>query len=157
MGAANLSNTIVANSTGGDCSISGGSLNADHSLIEDGGCGVSAGSNGNLTGDPALGPLANNGCVAPGPGGCVNTQALLAGSPAIDAGSLSACTSAPVNGVDQRGFSRASPCDMGAYEFGAGVASAPAAPVPALSDWGVLLTSMTLILSAVVAMRRQRG
>lgn len=157
LGAATLSNTIVANSTGGDCSISGGSLSADHSLVEDGSCGVSAGSSGNLTGDPALGPLADNGCVTPGAGGCVNTQALLAGSPAIDAGSQSVCASAPVNGVDQRGFLRASPCDMGAYEFGAGAASVPAAAIPALSDWGLLLTSMALTLGAFVAMRRRRA
>lgn len=157
LGAANLSNTIVANSTGGDCSISGGSLSADHSLIEDGGCGVSAGSNGNLTGDPALASLADNGCVFPGAGGCVNTQALLAGSPAIDAGNQSVCSSAPVNGTDQRGFLRASPCDMGAYEYGASAPSVSSTPVPALSAWGVVLISMVLMLSAVVTMRRRRA
>jgi hypothetical protein len=66
----------------------------------------------------------------------------LMGSPKIDAGNRSVCTSAPVTGFDQRGFLRASPCDMGACEFGAGVASNPSALVPALSDRGVLLVSL---------------
>ena len=157
IGAVTLSNSVVANSTGGDCAISGGSVSARHSLIEDGSCGVSAGSNGNLNGDPNLGPLADNGCVFPGAGGCVQTQALLAGSPAIDAADLAVCAAAPVSGVDQRGFVRGAACDMGAYEFGAGPPSvAPTAAVPTLSDWGVPLISTVLALSAILALRRRR-
>ncbi len=62
--------------------------------------------------DPLLGPLANN-------GGATLTHALLAGSPAIDAGN---CTDPDGNPVlfDQRGFPRPQgvTCDMGAYELG---------------------------------------
>jgi uncharacterized repeat protein (TIGR01451 family) len=63
--------------------------------------------------DPLLGPLQNNGGDTP-------TQALLAGSPAIDAGDPAGCTGQ--NGVlltsDQRGAPRpASGCDIGAYEL----------------------------------------
>ena len=55
--ASNLNNSIVAHSTdGGDCSNSTGIVDVQHSLIEDGSCGVVDGVNGNLTGDPALNP-----------------------------------------------------------------------------------------------------
>ena len=57
--------------------------------------------------DPLLGPLQYN-------GGTLKTMALLAGSPAIDAGNDGA---APA--TDQRGFSRNSTSDIGAYEFNA--------------------------------------
>jgi hypothetical protein len=55
--------------------------------------------------NPKLGPLAEN-------GGPTQTMALLSGSPAIDAGTASV---APA--TDQRGVSRESPPDIGAYEF----------------------------------------
>lgn len=66
--------------------------------------------------NPLLGGLQNN-------GGGTDTMALGAGSPAIDAGNPSGCTDP--NGAaittDQRGMTRGSPCDLGAYES----ASAP--------------------------------
>ena len=68
-----LTNTIIANNTGGDCisfSISNNNIN---NLIEDGTC------NPLLSGDPNLGPLQNN-------GGPTETHELLPGSIAIDAG-----------------------------------------------------------------------
>lgn len=156
LGAATLANTIVANSAGGDCAISGGSVGASDSLIEDGGCGVSAGINGNLNGDPGLGPLSDNGCVFPGSGGCVRTQALLAGSPAIDAANTTACSASPINRADQRGYARVPPCDMGAYEYGAAPPTASRAPVPAVSTWGLLSLSLALALGTALAMRRRR-
>ena len=64
--------------------------------------------------DPKLGPLALN---APG---STKTYALLAGSPAIDAGSCTDAQGRPVT-EDQRGVTRpqGATCDMGAYEFAA--------------------------------------
>jgi hypothetical protein len=61
--------------------------------------------------DPLLGSLANN-------GGPTRTFALLAGSPAIDAGDDATCNAAPVSGLDQRGIARpqGAHCDIGAYE-----------------------------------------
>jgi len=79
-------------------------------------CVITVTGTGNLTAiDPMLGPLTNN-------GGPTQTQALLAGSPAIDTGSnpLSLTT-------DQRGagFPRVvgAAADMGAYEFAPSVAA----------------------------------
>jgi hypothetical protein len=105
----NLSNTILANSlAGGDCldtATMGTNLN---NIVEDGGCSAA------LTGDPALGPLADN-------GGFTQTMSLLPGSPAIDAGLDAICAVVPVNNLDQRGETRpqGAHCDIGAYELSA--------------------------------------
>jgi hypothetical protein len=55
-GSLTLQNSIIANSTsgGGDCVRFLSTVTAQNSLMEDGGCGVAQGINGNLTGDPAL-------------------------------------------------------------------------------------------------------
>jgi len=106
----NLINTIIAGSTSsGDCynvSIVGGTNS--HNFVQDGSCSPAA------SGDPKLGPLQNN-------GGPTFTHALLAGSPAIDAGD-DAVVGAPFNlSTDQRdsGFFRksGSHVDIGAFEF----------------------------------------
>ena len=77
--------------------------------------GLSGTLAGNVIGqDPHLGPLQDN-------GGPAQTQALLAGSPAIDAGDPSGCTDffGALLTTDQRGFVRPvnGLCDMGAYEY----------------------------------------
>ena len=82
------------------------------------GCTVTGDTTGNVVGMPAvLGPLANN-------GGPTQTRALLAGSPAINAGN----PAAPGSGggaclaTDQRGVARPGGprCDMGAFESSCG-------------------------------------
>jgi hypothetical protein len=90
-------------------------VSASQSLVGPVGSGVTVTGSGNLLGvDPRLGPLTFN-------GGPMRTHALLAGSPAIDAGSnpLGLTT-------DQRGtgFDRVvgAAADMGAYEAGSGAA-----------------------------------
>ena len=95
--AVNMFNTIIANSTGGDCyssctmfCISGSSAN---NLDQDSSCPAT------IHGDPKLGPLASN-------GGATQTFALLPNSPAIDAGSAVSCATSPINGLDKRGQSR---------------------------------------------------
>ena len=100
-----LNNTIVANSVNGDCLSTGGTINAEYSLIEEALTCVNGTNSNNLTGDPNLGPLQNN-------GGPTQTRALLAGSPAIDAGDTSQAT-------DQRGQPRPFGLadDIGAFEL----------------------------------------
>ena len=78
-------------------------------------CLISGTTFGNITGqDPHLGLLGPN-------FGATQTQALLPGSPAIDAGQQPACTDG--NGAaiptDQRGFARpgGTRCDIGAFEY----------------------------------------
>jgi CSLREA domain-containing protein len=74
--------------------------------------------NGNVLGDPMLGPPQDN-------GGPTQTEAIGPGSAALDAG-------ADCEATDQRGLFRggtAGPCDIGAFELGA-TASPPAPPSP---------------------------
>ncbi|MBN1450601.1 MAG: hypothetical protein JW963_06260 [Anaerolineales bacterium] len=102
----NFANNIIANSlSGGDCVVVGNISPNINNLVEDGSCSAS------LSGDPNLGALTNN-------GGTTETMALLAGSPAIDAGDDTICAAVPVNNLDQRGVTRpqGAHCDIGAYE-----------------------------------------
>lgn len=94
-----LTNTIVANSPSGD-NCAGGVINAGNNLADETTCGTIPGT---LTGLETL--LLDN-------GGPTMTHALLAGSNALDAGSMPDC---PV--TDQRGAPRVSTCDIGAFEF----------------------------------------
>ena len=111
-----LRNTIVASNTGGD--ISGTIETAGHSLVGDAASagGIQNGVDGNIVGvAPLLGPLQNN-------GGPTITYALLAGSPAINAGNNCVLTengcgyTHPALPTDQRGFPRFGTVDIGAYE-----------------------------------------
>jgi hypothetical protein len=87
----------------------------DYNLIGDGSgmSGLSNGVNGNLIGsaaapiDPLLGPLQNN-------GGPTRTMALLAGSPALNAGDP-----AQMGVADQRGVLRSGGVNIGAYQASA--------------------------------------
>ena len=103
--AATLNDTIVAGNTGGDCAGTAAVIAAwqgNHNLDQDGSCGFSA--VGDKPGvNPLLGALTNN-------GGPTNTQALTAGSPAINTGANCPAT-------DQRGVAREGACDIGAYEY----------------------------------------
>jgi len=112
LGTTKLQNSIVANN-GQNCFGVVGSQG--YNLSSDTSCGFKA------TGDlndlnPMLGPLQSN-------GGRTRTQALLAGSPAIDRGNPRGCTDSQGNllKTDQRGMPRPDKedtggCDMGAYE-----------------------------------------
>ncbi|HWS89213.1 MAG TPA: Calx-beta domain-containing protein [Pyrinomonadaceae bacterium] len=93
---ANLRNTIVANNTSGTNPDLFGTYNSqDFNLIRTPrGATINGTTTHNVTGvDPLLGPLQNN-------GGPTRTHALLAGSPAIDAGDGGGLT------TDQRGLTR---------------------------------------------------
>jgi hypothetical protein len=113
-GTATLQNSIVANSPkGGNCN--GNMASKGYNLSSDGTCNFSGTGDLNNT-DPKLGLLQNN-------GGPTQTQALLSGSPAIDAGNPSGCTDGKGHllKTDQRSKPRpdkgdTGECDMGAYE-----------------------------------------
>lgn len=102
-GSLNFTNTIISNSiSASDCYNDSGTINTNLSnLVGDGTCDA------DFSGDPALGPLANN-------GGPTLTFALLDNSIAINSGDLSACPE-----TDQRGVTRPQGlgCDIGAYEY----------------------------------------
>jgi CSLREA domain-containing protein len=115
-GSGTLYNTIIAdNPSGGDCYDGYEEMLTDggHNLDSDGSCGLEP-ANGSLPNtDPLLGPLQDN-------GGPTYTEALLVGSPAIDAGVNAQCPE-----TDQRGYHRPADgngdgvfvCDIGAFEF----------------------------------------
>jgi len=112
-GTATLQNSIIADNSDGNCSRT---LTSDgYHLSSDNTCDFSGPGDLNNT-DPKLGPLQNN-------GGPTQTEALLAGSPAIDAGNPSGCTDSKsyLLKTDRRGKPRPDKedtggCDMGAYE-----------------------------------------
>jgi hypothetical protein len=108
-----LTNSIVVRNGNGtkwssDCAVAVSS--SVTSLDGDGTCGA------NLHGDPKLGHINLN-------GGPTGTLALQSGSPAIGAGTASACP-----GVDQRLAPRTGGCDLGAFQFGATVPARATAP-----------------------------
>lgn len=99
-----LSNSIISNSSGGDCWHVGSAdnlIDQGFNLVEDGSCDFAVG------GDPQLEPLADN-------GGSSWTHALLPDSPALDAGNCANGTIA----TDQRDIPRpqGDACDIGAFE-----------------------------------------
>ena len=118
-GTLHLYNTIIANGIdSADCS---GILTTNlNNLIEDGSCSAT------FLGDPLLGPLVDY-------GGATFTQALLPGSPAIDAGDNATCLATDQRGVarpfdgDNDGRAR---CDIGAYEAVAPVLATATATTP---------------------------
>jgi Bacterial Ig-like domain (group 3) len=121
-GSTTLKNVIVARNSGvvvpgtANCSISSAITSLGHNLDSGTGCGLT--STGDLSNtDPLLGPLQDN-------GGFAFTHALLAGSPAIDAGTNVGCPA-----TDQRGFARDAFCDIGAYESNAPTQTATATTV----------------------------
>jgi hypothetical protein len=126
-GTVTLANTIVAANFRGSSGSTADDISGDvdssssFNLIGMGGAGgLTNGSNGNQVGvaDPKLGPLADN-------GGPNLTHQLLAGSPAIDAGSNASATAVSLV-TDQRGLARfidgpdagtTATVDIGAYEL----------------------------------------
>jgi CSLREA domain-containing protein len=118
-GVLHLQNTILANNSPIDCYNNSGDAIATNTnnLIEVNAASGHMCGTPTLASDPMLGALTNN-------GGSTPTFALLAGSPAIDAGSNAVCAAAPVNNLDQRGYPRTSDgdkngtatCDIGSFE-----------------------------------------
>jgi hypothetical protein len=110
--AATLKNTIVSGGTADSTANCDGTLTSlGHNLISDGSqCGFDA-SKGDLSGNPALEALADN-------GGGTDTLALAPGSKAIDAGADCDDDADTTLAADQRGVSRpqGAQCDIGAYE-----------------------------------------
>jgi len=111
-------NTIVTagiadNTATADCRLA---LNTQGGNVLPPGCGPGAGDR--TAADAVLGPLADH-------GGQTDTLALLAGSPALDAG-----TACPPPATDQRGVSRpqGSACDSGAFEVEVPSPASPTAP-----------------------------
>ncbi|MCP4415231.1 MAG: hypothetical protein GY805_01330 [Chloroflexi bacterium] len=137
---ATINNSIVANSiNGGDCINTTGTItDGGYNLIEDdtNSCGLTNGNNNIIGEDPLLGSLQNN-------GGDLLTHALLAGSPAIDAGNSAETT-------DQRGTSRpqGNADDIGAFEVifftlsvtKEGTGSGMVTSTPAALDCGAVCT-----------------
>lgn len=102
-----LDGSILADNTTTDCDFADDAVTSRGFNLIETGCDVRNGTPDlDLTGvDPALGPLQDN-------GGPTETHALLAGSPALGAIDRAIRCRRP----DQRGVTRAVPCDIGAYE-----------------------------------------
>lgn len=112
--------------------------------------GVYTGLTGTLSGNPLLSPLANN-------GGAIQTHALQAGSPAINAGTNAGALANDARGT---GYARVvgASADIGAFEFGAGVVvtAAPTLPVPTTGLTALLTSMLGVLVTAFGALRRRR-
>ncbi len=95
-------NTLISDNTGGDCTVTTFATNTSN-FVGDGSCPAAA------SGEAYVSTVGYY-------GGPLSSVALLPGSPAINAGNSSACTSNPVAGFDQRGVARGAACDIGAFE-----------------------------------------
>lgn len=103
-----VKNAIVSGNTLDNCDTAqlGGAISSQgNNISSDESCPFTQSTDKRNT-NPLLGPLQDN-------GGPTDTRALLAGSPATDAGSNAACPT-----TDQRGVERpqGTACDMGAFE-----------------------------------------
>ncbi len=122
-GAIDLKDTIVANNPSEETAFLSALFSLGNNLDGDGTCNLAPGLGDLVSTDPRLGPLADN-------GGPTETHALLAGSPAIDAGS----DDCPPPATDQRGVARpdGAACDIGAFEWTIiKVAKVKSTPTPA--------------------------
>lgn len=113
IGTATFQNSIIANNSSGNCA--GTMMSNGYNLSSDGTCNLNGPGDMENT-NPMLAPLQPN-------GGPTNTEALLSGSPAIDAGNPSGCTDGEGHllKTDQRGYPRpdredVAGCDIGAFE-----------------------------------------
>ena len=107
-----VANTIIANSPSGDNCGGDAPGTSTNNLTDSAGCDT-WGWTSTLVPAEDLGSLADN-------GGPTQTSALLyttPANPAIDGGDASTCLNVPVSGLDQRGVTRPTSCDIGAYEF----------------------------------------
>jgi hypothetical protein len=139
---ADLTNSVVAGDTALDSSgnCSGPMVSDGYNLTDDptGNNTCSLTATGDIHGaSPGLGGLVGNGGPTP-------TEALLSGSPAINAGDPAGCTDLlgdPLS-TDQRGVIRPQPtggrCDIGAYEVA----------LPVLATGGAAVTGSTVVLGA---------
>lgn len=107
VGSITITNSILANNSGGNCAGSGTRTSLGGNVQTDGTCGLNL-STDKTVGDVLLGPLQLN-------GGRTQTRVPATGSPAIDAAVTAQCTA-----TDQMGATRpkGAACDAGAVETG---------------------------------------
>ena len=131
-GSLDIANSLLTTNTASNTSTSGPDyfynggtpISTSHNFVSLA-SGYTAGAGDITSGNAMLGPLANN-------GGPTQTRALMAGSPAIDAGDNALCGQPSVGNVDQRGVTRpkGSACDIGAFEtLPAATLASPTFPV----------------------------
>ncbi len=154
--------TVTGGSGGENCAGPGEYISLGFNLEDQNQCTLTAAGDKTNVG-AGLGPLAAN-------GGPTQTLALLAGSPAIDAGDSGGCTNTEGEQltVDQRGTHRpqGSRCDIGAYELVQTPSPAPpptpfvhltpVLPAPAITGLRVLPSPLLAAPSGPTIARKQK-
>ncbi len=140
-GAVSVRNTILDNSF--NCR--GGITSLGHNIDSSNTCGFT-GPGDLVNTNPRLGVIGDN-------GGPTQTEALLEGSPAINAADPEIYPP-----TDQRGVTRpqGSGPDIGAYEVEVAAAAAPA-PVPTMNEWGIIIFMTVAGLGASYYLRRRKA
>ncbi|MCA9988269.1 MAG: hypothetical protein KDE59_28375, partial [Anaerolineales bacterium] len=154
-GSLTLGSSVAGRHTGASCSQPSGNFTSAgfNVFTAIAGCTVAAAASDQFNVDPLIGPLADNG----GPE-ITLTNALSAGSPAVNAGDAATCPA-----TDQRGVARpaGAACDAGAMEYDASVSARFWRPEPALPPFvyasyptpapGIILTVDSLASGADTA------
>ena len=145
-GAVSLLNSIISNPGVGDCTtVDASDPTVVATLIRDGSCLAT------ISGDPLLGPLADN-------GGPTQTHLLLMGSSAASSGDPAVCAGA--DPTDQNGIPRptdgVTQCSMGSTQSTVLGSPAAALPIPTLGEWARILMAGLLSLAAWAGLRRRR-
>ena len=144
MGEVELSGDIFASDSGGDCWGYGLADNG-YNIDDDGSCGFQLPSISDYsTLKLSLGSLADN-------GGPTETIALLPGDPGIGYEPAADCPT-----TDQRGYTRPTPCDVGAYDTSGTAPAQPPAATPEVPAAPLLPVTGGLVLSGGVWIGRRR-
>jgi predicted outer membrane repeat protein len=138
---------VAAGAGAAACDVAGSTVSGGYNVGDDGSCDFTGTGDQNAVASAELGPLQDNGGPTP-------TRLPLAGSPAVNAVPVAACT---VAAADQRGVARpqGTACEAGAVEVTAGGLANTGSPLRGLLVAGSVLVLAGVLLLVGLRLRRR--